>query len=57
MLFYTKIADIKLKGENKDLVTTITRAVAVAFMAFAVIFYTILWTYVKGEVVVVDVTW
>ena len=57
VLFYTKICDIKLKGANKDLVTKITRGVAVAFMAFAVIFYTILWTYVKGEVVVVDVTW
>ena len=57
VLFYAKIADIKLRGENKDLVTKITRAVAVAFMVFAVIFYTILWTYVKGEVVVVDVTW
>ena len=57
VLFYTKIADIKLKGENKDLITKLTRAAAVAFMAFAVIFYTILWTYVKGEVVVVDVTW
>ena len=57
VLFYTKIFDIKLKGENKDLVTKITRAIAVAFMVFAVVFYTILWTYVKGEVVVVDVTW
>lgn len=57
ILFYTKISDIKLKGANKDLVTKITRAVAVAFMVFAIVFYTILWTYVKGEVAVVDVTW
>jgi hypothetical protein len=57
VLFYTKICDIKLKGANKDLVTKITRALAVAFMVFAIVFYTILWTYVKGEVVVVDVTW
>lgn len=57
VLFYTKICDIKLKGANKDLVTKITKGVAVAFMVFAIIFYTILWTYVKGEVVVVDVTW
>ena len=57
VLFYTKICDIKLKGENRDLVTKITRAVAVAFLVFAVVFYTILWTYVKGEVIVADVTW
>ena len=57
ILFYTKISDIKLKGANKDLVTKITRTVAVAFMVFAIVFYTILWTYVKGEVAVVDVTW
>ena len=57
VLFYTKISDIKLKGSNKDLVTKITRAVSVAFMIFAIVFYTILWTYVKGEVAVVDVTW
>jgi 4-amino-4-deoxy-L-arabinose transferase-like glycosyltransferase len=57
VLFYTKICDIKLKGANKDLVTKITRAVAIAFMLFAIVFYTILWTYVKGEVVVADATW
>ena len=57
VLFYCKISEIKLKGANKDLVTKITRAVSIAFLAFAIIFYTILWTYVKGEVAVVDVTW
>ena len=57
VIFYCKISDIKLKGANKDLVTKITRAVSIAFLAFAIIFYTILWTYVKGEVAVVDVTW
>jgi len=57
LVFYSRTGEIKLKGANKDLVTKITKGVAIAFMALAIIFYTILWTYVKGEVVVVDVTW
>ena len=56
-VFFARISEIKLKGSNKDLITKITRILAVAFFVLAIVFYTILWTYVKGEVTVVDVTW
>ena len=56
-VFFARISGIKLKGSNKDLITKITGVIAAAFFILAIIFYTILWTYVKGEVTVVDVTW
>ena len=56
-VFFARISEIKLKGSNKDLITKITRILAVALFVMAILFYTILWTYVKGEVTVVDVTW
>ena len=57
VVYYSRIGEIKLKGANKDLVTKITKVISVAFFVLAVLFYTILWTYVKGEVVVVDSAW
>ena len=56
-VFFARISGIKLKGSNKDLITKITGVIAAAFFILAIIFYTILWTYVKGEVTVVDITW
>ena len=56
-VFFARISEIKLNGSNKDLITKITRILAVALFVMAILFYTILWTYVKGEVTVVDVTW
>lgn len=56
-VFFARISGIKLKGSNKDLITKITGVIAAAFFILAILFYTILWTYVKGEVTVVDITW
>ena len=56
-VFYCRIHDIKLKGENKDLIAKITKLTAMAFLVLSIVFYTVLWTYVKGEVTVADVTW
>ena len=56
-VFCCKAGEIKLKGENEELLTKIIKGISVAFFILAVLFYTILWTYVKGEVVVVDPSW
>ena len=57
VVFFGRIGEIKLKNDNEDLAAKITRIITAVFFVSSVIFYTILWTYVKGEVVVVDVTW
>ena len=56
-VFISRIGGIRLKGANSDLVLKITKVISVAFFILSILFYTILWTYVKGEVAVVDVTW
>ncbi len=57
VVYFSRIGEIKLKGANKDLITKIIKVISIAFFVLAVLFYTILWTYVKGEVVVVDNAW
>lgn len=56
-VFCCRAGEIKLNGANSELITKIIRGCAVAFLILAVLFYTILWTYVKGEVTVVETTW
>ena len=57
VVYYLRIHGIKLKGANKDLVSKIVTVIGVAFFALAILFYTILWTYVKGEVALVEANW
>lgn len=55
ILFYTRAGNIKIPGTRDGLTHKILKMLAIAFMAFSIIFYTILWTYVKGEVQVIDI--
>ena len=51
-VFYLRAGDIKIPGTNKELMPKVTRRLAAAFIVLSVLFYTILWTYVKGVVTV-----
>ena len=51
-VFLLRAGDIKIPG-TKNGSAKFIKGTAVAFMVFAILFYTILWSYVKGEVAVV----
>ena len=51
-VFYLRAGDIKIPGTNKELMPKVTRRLAAAFIVLSILFYTILWTYVKGVVTV-----
>ena len=53
-VFLTRAGDIKIPGTRDGLSRKIIKILSAAFLVLAILFYTILWTYVKGEVVVVD---
>lgn len=55
-IFLLRAGEIKIPGTKDGATAKFIRGLAVAFMIFAVLFYTILWTYVKGEVTVVAPT-
>ena len=55
--FLCKFCGIKLIGENQDLITKLTRFVSCIFFCLSLLFYTILWTYVKGIVEITEPTW
>lgn len=51
--FLLRAGEIKIPGTKDGASAKFIRGLATAFMIFAILFYTILWTYVKGEVTVV----
>lgn len=53
-VFYVRSGEIKIPGTKDGLMQKFTKTAALAFFVLSVLFYTILWTYVKGVVVVVD---
>ena len=52
-VFLLRAGDIKIPGTKDGSTSKFIKGLAVAFLIFAILFYTILWTYVKGEVTVV----
>ena len=54
-LFLIRAGDIKIPGTREGLSSKLTKYLTAAFLILSILFYTILWTYVKGEVVVVDI--
>ena len=56
-IFYTGAGSIKIPGLRKELPQKLGRVLGAAFFVLAILFYTILWTYVKGDVQVVDPAW
>ena len=54
-LFLIRSGDIKIPGTGEGLASKLTKYLTAAFLILSILFYTILWTYVKGEVVVVDI--
>ena len=51
-VFYLRAANIKIPGTKDSLMPKLVKNLALAFCALSILFYTILWTYVKGVVVV-----
>lgn len=56
LVFFLRAGEIKIPGTKDGASAKFVRGLAVAFMIFAILFYTILWTYVKGEVTVIEPT-
>lgn len=52
-LFLLRAGEIKIPGTKEGAKNKFIKGLAVAFLVFAILFYTIFWTYVKGEVAVV----
>jgi len=53
-VFLLRAGEIKIPGTKDDLMLKVTKGLAAAFLVLAILFYTILWTYVKGAVAVVS---
>ncbi len=53
-VFLLRAGEIKIPGTKEDSAAKFIKVLSLAFFALAILFYTILWTYVKGEVLVVD---
>ena len=53
-VFLLRAGDIKIPGTKDGASAKFIKGLTVAFMIFAILFYTILWTYVKGEVTVIE---
>ena len=56
-LFVCKTGEIKLKGANGEIVQKLIKGCSLAFFILSVVFYSVLWTYVKGEIAVVEPVW
>ena len=52
-VFLLRAGEIKIPGTKDGTMLKVTRGLAAAFLVLAILFYTILWTYVKGAVAVV----
>ena len=52
-LFLLRAGEIKIPGTKEGATNKFIKGLAAAFLVFAILFYTIFWTYVKGEVAVV----
>ena len=55
-LFLLRAGEIKIPGTKEGATNKFIKGLAAAFLVFAILFYTIFWTYVKGEVAVVAPT-
>ena len=55
--FLCKFCGIKFKGKNQDLITKLTGFVSCIFFCLSLLFYTMLWTYVKGSVEITEPIW
>ncbi len=53
-VFLMRAGEIKIKGTREDSAAKLVKVLSLVFFVLAVLFYAILWTYVKGEVLVVD---
>ena len=53
-VFLLRAGEIKIPGTKDGLMHKVTKGLAAAFLVLAILFYTILWTYVKGAVAVVS---
>ena len=51
--FLLRAGEIKIPGTKDGLAAKLVKALAGVFLVLAILFYTILWTYVKGKVAVV----
>ena len=56
-VFYLNSGSIKIPGISEELTSKLTKVTGMAFFVLSILFYTILWTYVKGDVQVVDPVW
>ena len=52
-VFLLRAGEIRIPGAKAGLSMKLVRSFALVFMLLAILFYTILWTYVKGEVEIV----
>ena len=52
-VFYLMAGEIKIPGAKDSLMPKLVKNLALAFFALSILFYTILWTYVKGAVTVI----
>lgn len=55
-VFLLRAGDIKIPGLRDGVAQKLIKVLSGAFLVLAILFYTILWTYVKGEVAVVTPT-